>query len=258
MKESAARMRRTQYRAQKILEAAMVLFCEKGIEETSIDEIAERAGVGSATIYRYYETKAQLAIRSGIEYWKKIAGQYLNVTEIKRYSDMSGREQLECIMDALIVIFERETGFLKYLQEFEVFVRRYEIDIERLAEYEECIMSLKPRVTDALEKGLADGTLDFEWSPNEVCYSLAHTALPPPSVFWSYSWRIPLSLQRQATAYRSPCRTRRISARKQKCDHLQTLPSSLTTSIIPCNCKIYILDFCKCVVQQLNCHHMFR
>ena len=38
MKESAARMRRTQYRAQKILEAAMVLFCEKGIEETSIDE----------------------------------------------------------------------------------------------------------------------------------------------------------------------------------------------------------------------------
>ena len=44
MRESAARMRRTQYRAQKILEAAMALFCEKGIEETSIEEIAEKAG----------------------------------------------------------------------------------------------------------------------------------------------------------------------------------------------------------------------
>lgn len=185
MKESAARMRRTQQREQKILEAAMALFCEKGLEETSIDEIAGRAGVGSATIYRYYETKAQLAIQSGVEYWKKIAQQYLNLTEIKGYSDMTGLKQLECIMDALVMIFEKERGFLKYLQEFEVFVRRYEIDMERLAAYEESIMSLKPRVTDALEKGLQDGTLSFEWSPNEVCYSLAHTAF---GVMKRFAW----------------------------------------------------------------------
>ena len=185
MRESAARMRRIQYRAQKILEAAMELFCEKGIEETSIDEIAERAGVGSATIYRYYETKAQLAIQSGVEYWRKIAGQYLNITDIEGYSDMTGREQLECIMDALIAIFERERGFLKYLQEFEVFVRRYAINMERLAEYEDSIMSLKPRVTDALEKGRQDGTLFFEWSSNEVCYSLAHTAF---GVMKRFAW----------------------------------------------------------------------
>ena len=185
MRESAARMRRIQYRAQKILEAAMELFCEKGIEETSIDEIAERAGVGSATIYRYYETKAQLAIQSGVAYWRKIAGQYLNITDIEGYSDMTGREQLECIMDALIAIFERERGFLKYLQEFEVFVRRYAINIERLAEYEDSIMSLKPRVTDALEKGRQDGTLFFEWSSNEVCYSLAHTAF---GVMKRFAW----------------------------------------------------------------------
>lgn len=185
MKESAARMRRTQQREQKILEAAMALFCEKGLEETSIDEIAGRAGVGSATIYRYYETKAQLAIQSGVEYWKKIAQKYLNVTEIKGYSDMTGLKQLECIMDALVMIFEEERGFLKYLQEFEVFVRRYEIDMERLAAYEESIMSLKPRVTDALEKGLQDGTLSFEWSPNEVCYSLAHTAF---GVMKRFAW----------------------------------------------------------------------
>ena len=185
MRESAARMRRTQQREQKILEAAMALFCEKGLEETSIDEIAGRAGVGSATIYRYYETKAQLAIQSGVEYWKKIAQRYLNLTEIKGYSDMTGLKQLECIMDALVMIFEKERGFLKYLQEFEVFVRRYEIDMERLAAYEESIMSLKPRVTDALEKGLQDGTLSFEWSPNEVCYSLAHTAF---GVMKRFAW----------------------------------------------------------------------
>ena len=52
MKESQARIRSSRYRSQKIIAAAMELFCEKGIEQTSVDEIAAHAGVGSATIYR--------------------------------------------------------------------------------------------------------------------------------------------------------------------------------------------------------------
>lgn len=87
---------------------------------------------------------------------------------------MTGAGQLKCIMDRLVLIFEKETVFLKYLQEFDVFVCRDSIDEEKLAEYEACIMSLKPRVTDALDKGRRDGSLSFEWTPEEVCYSLAH------------------------------------------------------------------------------------
>ncbi len=157
------------------MNAAIGLFCEKGIEETSVDEIAVKAGVGSATVYRYYETKAELAIQSGVAYWKRIADTYLNVYTQKGYEELNGLEQLEKIMNGLAQIFEHETAFLKYLQEFDVFVRKYGIEIERLKEYEECIMSLKPGVIAALEKGKKDGTLSFEWSPEEVCYSLAHS-----------------------------------------------------------------------------------
>ena len=60
MKESQARIRSSRYRSQKIIAAAMELFCEKGIEQTSVDEIAAHAGVGSATIYRYYDTRPDL------------------------------------------------------------------------------------------------------------------------------------------------------------------------------------------------------
>ena len=71
---SEARQRQIQYRSERILESALELFCEKGIQETSVEEIAGKAGVGSATIYRYYSTKAELAIQSGVAYWEKIAG----------------------------------------------------------------------------------------------------------------------------------------------------------------------------------------
>ena len=175
MRESETRQRQAQYRSEKIMNAAIGLVCEKGIEETSVDEIAVKAGVGSATVYRYYETKAELAIQSGVAYWKRIADTYLNVYTQKGYEELNGLEQLEKIMNGLAQIFEHETAFLKYLQEFDVFVRKYGIEIERLKEYEECIMSLKPGVIAALEKGKKDGTLSFEWSPEEVCYSLAHS-----------------------------------------------------------------------------------
>lgn len=175
MRESETRQRQAQYRSEKIMNAAIELFCEKGIQETSVEEIAARAGVGSATVYRYYDTKAELAIQSGVLYWKRIADAYLNVYTQKGYEELTGLEQLEKIMNGLAKIFEHETAFLKYLQEFDVFVRKYGIDIERLKEYEDCIMSLKPGVIAALEKGKKDGTLSFEWSPEEVCYSLAHS-----------------------------------------------------------------------------------
>lgn len=163
----------------------MELFCKNGIEETSIDEIAARTGVGSATIYGYYETKAGLAIRAGVAYWERIDREYLSVGEISGYQEMTGAGQLKCIMDRLVLIFEKETAFLKYLQEFDVFVCRDGIDEEKLAEYEACIMSLKPRVTDALDKGRRDGSLYFEWTPEEVCYSLAHTVF---GVMKRFAW----------------------------------------------------------------------
>ena len=164
--ETGTRKRNMEYRARKIMDAALELFCEKGIDETSVEEIAAKAGVGSATVYRYFETKAELAIQCGVSYWKQVAGRCLDMSGRAGYADMNGMGQLECIMGGMLSIFEHETGFLKYLQEFDVFVRRYGINVERLREYEECIMSLKPPVIAALSKGKADGSMGF---------SLAHS-----------------------------------------------------------------------------------
>ena len=43
-----------------ILEAALDLFVEKGFHGTAVPEVAERAGVGAGTIYRYFDSKEAL------------------------------------------------------------------------------------------------------------------------------------------------------------------------------------------------------
>ncbi len=45
---------------EAILAAALALFVERGFYGTAVPEIAERAGVGAGTIYRYFESKEAL------------------------------------------------------------------------------------------------------------------------------------------------------------------------------------------------------
>ncbi len=45
---------------EAILEAALELFSERGFHGTSMPELAERAGVGAGTIYRYFDGKEAL------------------------------------------------------------------------------------------------------------------------------------------------------------------------------------------------------
>jgi AcrR family transcriptional regulator len=45
---------------EAILEAALALFVERGFHGTAVPEVAERAGVGAGTIYRYFASKEAL------------------------------------------------------------------------------------------------------------------------------------------------------------------------------------------------------
>ena len=55
LRERQRRRRRTE-----ILDAAETLIGEKGFEDTSVEEIAERSEVGVATVYNYFGTKSDL------------------------------------------------------------------------------------------------------------------------------------------------------------------------------------------------------
>lgn len=177
MGSSGVRKHQYQQRYKRILSAALTLFCEKGIEETSIEDIAGKAEVGPATVYRYFETKAEVAIQDGILYWREVSEKYLVHLSKQKYLESNGRDQIRKIMDIFVWIFEQEFDFLKFLQELDVFVRKYQISQERLKEYEQEILNLKPYVTDALEKGIKDGSLYLTQPVEKVYFSVTHAML---------------------------------------------------------------------------------
>src|SRR5262249_50089911 len=51
---------RGQKRLQSLLDVALALFAEQGIEATTVDDIVARAGVAKGTFYHHFESKAAL------------------------------------------------------------------------------------------------------------------------------------------------------------------------------------------------------
>jgi len=78
---------------ERILEAALEIFSHKGFHPATTDEIAERAGVGKGTLYRYFETKDKLfaeLVRLRLEELEKRAGSVMDgqddvLTMISKY-----------------------------------------------------------------------------------------------------------------------------------------------------------------------------
>jgi AcrR family transcriptional regulator len=69
----AQEKRRGRPRSEKahtaILDAATELLLEQGLETVSMDEVAERAGVSKATIYRWWPSKQTLALDALYHEW---------------------------------------------------------------------------------------------------------------------------------------------------------------------------------------------
>lgn len=66
---------------KKILESALKLFNEKGIDNTSTSLISKEAGVATGTIYLYFETKVDLIIELGTSIQEESLKSYLDLIE---------------------------------------------------------------------------------------------------------------------------------------------------------------------------------
>ena len=93
------REKQRQERQELILQAAEQVFTEKGYYDISLDEIARRVGIGTATIYSHFSSKEDLMVAAIFERaLKKVT---LHVQEIAAQSQ-NAREKLTRLFQFLI------------------------------------------------------------------------------------------------------------------------------------------------------------
>ncbi len=162
---------------QLILRTALNLFSEHGIEQVSMEQICQNAGIGSATIYRYFPTKAQLSCQTAIMLWNDMKVKYLPQLETAAFSKKNGREQLRTILLIFPAIFEEYPSFLRFLSDFDSYIQSEEINQAELSDYESFIEMLKSYAVSSIQAGIEDHTISCTVSVNELYFTIFHCML---------------------------------------------------------------------------------
>jgi len=96
---------------RQIIDVAIDLFAEKGFQQTTMQEIAETAGVGKGTIYRFYESKEDL-VSSLVEFSiKDITEQMVEATALLD----NPYEKLRTIIGVEIDYYDKKRNLAKLL-----------------------------------------------------------------------------------------------------------------------------------------------
>ena len=99
----------TEFRTAGILEAARKIFARKGFHDTTVDDIAEAAGVAKGTVYLYYGSKQEVyfaALKFGIAEMYAVL-----VQEVRRAS--TSEQKLRALIAAKLAYFDENRDFFK-------------------------------------------------------------------------------------------------------------------------------------------------
>lgn len=175
-------------RIERILLASFSLFSHNGFDAIAMTDIAKEAEIGVASLYRYFETKDEIAIRTAIWAWESQKKLILPLLNDSNYYSKTGSEQLSQIFDLFCKLYQNEPDFFRYIYFFDAYIVCQKIAPERLTAYQSVIESVQKEIGNAINKGLKDGTIssDYKDCENQLYFSLMHT-------FFSVSQKLSLS-----------------------------------------------------------------
>lgn len=142
-----------------IIDEALALFFERSVREVTVRDIAVRAGVGEATIYRYFSTKQNLVCAAATGLEKQIYDAYFDFSNAA-----NGLEKLAMFYRNYLKIFTTHREFFKFINEFDAFMlSEGKTDS---TEYASGLDMFKELCYQAYTQGLSDGSIaeidDFE------------------------------------------------------------------------------------------------
>ena len=164
-------------RIERILLSAFSLFSHTGIDAIAMTDIAKNAEIGVASLYRYFETKDEIAIRTAIWAWENQKKMILPILNDSGYYNKNGISQLEEIFELFFKLYQNEPDFFRYIYFFDAYIVCQKIDSERLIQYQSVIQSVQEIISKAISKGIEDGSISsqFKSHERELYYSLMHT-----------------------------------------------------------------------------------
>lgn len=152
-KREKERLEAIDRRKNDVINAAKAVFAEKSIEKASMQDIALKAEVGVASVYRYYTTKFDLVIAVAKDYWEK----ELEFDDTGLYG--TGIEQTTQVINRLYEKLTENPDMLLFMEQLDTFLISCENAKYPLEAYKKMMESGIQKLIRVIEKGKQDGTI---------------------------------------------------------------------------------------------------
>lgn len=116
--------RKAAERKKLLIEAGFKLFSSKGIENVSMQSIADEAGVGPATMYNYYKTKVNLVVAISGYIWKSVWNDLLENVSLEEMMKMDAYQLISQYTDQILLLYKTRPDILKFSSNYKTFVVR--------------------------------------------------------------------------------------------------------------------------------------
>lgn len=164
-------------RKEEVITAALEVFKIQGIENTKMTDIAEKAEIGVASVYRYFKTKPDIAVEAARKLWEdEIKELYASYTD-EAFLNKNGVTMVKEILEVFLKLYKDHQDFMRFIDEFDRYVVRENISTEKLKEYEKSIIDLKSIMIKALECGKKDGTIRSDLDGGHFYFSITHALM---------------------------------------------------------------------------------
>ena len=164
-------------RMNEAVEAAAELLLQGNVEDIKMTDIAEKCGIGVASLYRYFGTKGDIVAKAGAVLWGRIRALFDGVFESPYFLDKSGYDRLCELMKVFRVLYISHQDFLRFVDSFDRFAVNEKISPEALSEYERSVLDFYPLFETAYRDGVKDGTTKPDIDFGLVYVSVTHALM---------------------------------------------------------------------------------
>ena len=153
-----------------IIDEAFALFFSRSLRDVTVHDIAVRAGVGEATIYRYFSTKQNLVCAAATRLQKRIYETYFDFSHAA-----NGLEKLTLFYKTYQTLFATHREFFKFINEFDAFMLSEGKTDNN--EYASGLDMFKTLCDQAYAQGRADGSIAEIEDWETFYYATTHALL---------------------------------------------------------------------------------
>ena len=170
-------------RRERMLSEGFRIFSQKSIEVVTMQEIAKASGLGVATVYRYFRTKAALVIAIGAKIWKDYAVEVEKMYQARGGDAMNAAEELAFFLDSFIDLYQNHKDVLRFIRSFETYIRYENVPEEDVRVYNEVVDGFARKFHAVYEKAERDGTLRLELPEKKFFYTIMYIMLSASEKF---------------------------------------------------------------------------